>query len=340
MRKEGKIMRTAKLGFILSILALSCFLFACAETGPTVKPAAQAGKKTTIRIGSPFKGGIVVEAAEKFKELVEKGSGGRIEVKIDAGTKSEEAICKANRTGEIEMQSNGTWFLQDYAPPYYFFTGPYVMKDFDHYVRVWNGKLGQQARAQLEKNDLKHLGTVYRGLRQMTTKKPAYTPADVYGLKLRLPNIPTWMAVWKAIGTDPVGVPLPELYNSLKTGKAEASEGDLPQIQSFKLYQVQDHLIITNHLVQTAGILIYKPFFDKLSKADQDLIVKSGKEAEEWANNKIKTGEAEILVNLQRMGMQVVIPDADSFREKAKPAVDELFKTQWSVTTWAEVLAQ
>jgi tripartite ATP-independent transporter DctP family solute receptor len=334
-------MRTAKLGFILSILALSCFLFACAETGPTVKPAASAGKKTTIRIGSPFKpGSILVDAAEKFKERVEKGSGGRIQVQIDAGTKSEEAINKANRSGELEMQSNGTMFLQDYAPPYYFFTGPYVMKNFEHYMRVWNGKLGQAAQAQLEKNDLKYLGTIYRGLRQMTTKKPVYTPADVYGLKLRLPNVPTWMAVWKAMGTEPVAVPLPELYNSLKTGKAEASEGDLPQIQSFKLYLVQNYLIITNHLVQTGGILINKPFFDKLSKADQDLIVKAGKEAEEWANNKIKTGEAAILVNLQRMGMQVVIPDADSFREKAKPAVDELFKTQWSVTTWAEVLAQ
>ena len=333
-------MRTARLGFILSMIALSCFLFACAETAPTVKPTVQEGKKTTIRIGSPFKGGIVVEAAEKFKELVEKGSGGRIDVQIDAGTKSEEVINKMNRAGEIEMQSNGTMFLQDYAPPYYFFTGPYVMKDFDHYMRAWNGKLGKGAQAQLEKNDLKYLATIYRGLRQMTTKKPVYTPADVYGLKLRLPNIPTWMAVWKAMDADPVAVPLPDLYNSLKTGKAEASEGDLPQIQSFKLYEVQSHLIITNHLVQIAGILIYKPFFDKLSKADQDLIVKAGKETEEWANNKIKTGEAAILVDLQRKGMQVIIPDANSFRAKAKPAVDELFKTQWLVTTWAEVLAQ
>ena len=334
-------MGLAKLGFILSILALSCFLFACAETGPAVKPAAPAGKKTTIRIGSPFKSGtIVVDAAEKFKELVEKGSGDRIEVKIDAGTKTEIDINKMNRNGEIEMQSNGTAFLEYYAPPYYFFTGPYVMKDFDHCMRAWNGKLGQQARAQLEKNDLKYLATIYRGLRQTTANKPLYTPADVYNLKLRLPPIPSWMAVWKAIGADPVALSLPELYPGLKSGKAESSEGDLPQIAGFKLYEVQSHLIITNHLVQTAGILINKPFFDKLSKADQDLIVKAGKEAEEWANNKIKTGEAAILVDLQRKGMQVVIPDADSFRAKAKPAVDELFKTQWSVTTWAEVLAQ
>ncbi|MDP2972679.1 MAG: TRAP transporter substrate-binding protein, partial [Deltaproteobacteria bacterium] len=269
-------MKTIRLGFILSAIALVCFLFACAGTAPTVKPEE---KKTTIRIGSPFKSGIVVEAAEKFKELVEKGSGGRIEVKIDAGTKNEIDINKMNRNGEIEMQSNGTAFLEYYAPPYYFFTGPYVMKDFDHYMRVWNGKLGQQARAQLEKNDLKYLGTIYRGLRQTTATKPLYTPADVYNMKLRLPPIPSWMAVWKAIGADPVGVPLPELYSSLKTGKAEASEGDLPQIQSFKLNEVQSHLIITNHLVQTAGLLINKPFFDKLSKADQDLIVKAGKEA-------------------------------------------------------------
>ncbi len=326
-------MKNSKFKFTLSIIASLCFLLIGAGKAVSAEK--------TIRIGSPFKpGSILVDAAEKFKELVEKGSGGRIEVQIDAGTKSEEAVNKMNRTGEIEMQSNGTMFLQDYAPPYNFFTGPYVMKDFEHYMRAWNSKLGQDARAQLERNDLKYLGTVYRGLRQMTTQKPVYTPADVYGMKLRLPNIPAWMAVWKAIGADPVGVPLPELYSSLKTGKAEASEGDLPQIQSFKLNEVQSHLIITNHLVQTGGILIHKPFFDKLSKADQDLVVKAGKEAEEWANNKIKTGEAAILVDLQRKGMQVVIPDADSLRAMARPAVDELFKTQWSVTTWAEVLAQ
>lgn len=325
------MMKASRFAFILSILGLFSLLFVSQGL---------AQEKTTIRIASPFKGGIVVEAAEKFKEIVENGSGGRIEIKIDAGTKSEEAICKANRTGELEMQSNGTWFLQDYAPPYYFFTGPYVMKDFDHYMRVWNGKLGKQALAQLEKNDLKHLATIYRGLQQTTAKKPLYTPADAYNLKLRLPNIPTWMAVWKAIGTDPVGVPLPELYNSLKTARAEASEGDLPQIASFKLYEVQSHLIITNHLVQTAGILIYKPFFDKLSNADQNLVVKAGKEAEEWANNKIKTEEGATLVDLQRKGMQVVIPDADSFRAKAKAAVEALFQKEWSVTTWEEVLAQ
>src|SRR4030042_1887993 len=129
-------MRTARLGFILSMIALACFLFM--GTGKAISA------EKTIRIGSPFKTGhILVDAAEKFKELVEGGSGGRIEVKFEIGTKSEEEINKLNSAGTLEMQSNGTMYVEKYAPAYYFVSVPYVMKDWDHYMRVWNGKLGQ-----------------------------------------------------------------------------------------------------------------------------------------------------------------------------------------------------
>jgi TRAP-type C4-dicarboxylate transport system substrate-binding protein len=97
---------------------------------------------------------------------------------------------------------------------------------------------------------------------------------------------------------------------------------------------------MTNHMVQIGGMLINKPFFDKLSKADQDLIIKAGKEACDWASTKMIASEKGVLLELQRKGMHVIIPDADSFRDKAKPAVEQLFKTTWPVTTWAEVLAQ
>lgn len=327
-------MKATKLGFIFSIIALVCFL--SMDAGKAISA------EKTIRIGSPFKTGhILVDAAEKFKELIEGGSGGRIAVQFDIGTKSEEEIIKLNSTGALEMQSNGTMFLQVYAPPYYFFTNPYHMKDFDHYMRVWDGKLGQQAQAEMEKNgNLKFLGTVYRGMRQTTAKKPLYTPADAYNLKLRLPVLPTWIAVWKAIGADPVPLTLPELYPGLKSGKADASEGDVSQITSFKLDEVQTHLIMTNHMAQTGGMLIHKPFFDGLSKADQTLVVLAAKQACDWANAKMKASENSYVLELQRKGMQVVIPDAESFRAKAKPAIEELFKTQWTVTTWADVLAQ
>jgi TRAP-type C4-dicarboxylate transport system substrate-binding protein len=208
-------------------------------------------------------------------------------------------------------------------------------------MRVWQGTLGNKAREQVEKNgNQKYLGIAYRGLRQTTSKKPLYTPADFYMLKLRLPTVKTWIAVWREIGTDPVPIPLPELYASLKDGKAQSSEGDLPQIASFKLNEVQNYLTLTNHLVQTGGVLINKAFFDRLPREDQDLIVKAAAQACAWSNEGIKKEEKKLLIELQRKGMQVVVPDADSLREKGRPAVEQLFKTEWPVTTWADVLAQ
>ncbi len=239
------------------------------------------------------------------------------------------------------MQATGGRPLEVAAPQYFFLNAPYVMKDFDHFMRVWKGPLGEQARNLVEKDgNMIYLGIVYRGLRQMTSMKPIYTPEDVQGLKLRLPTVATWIAVWKGMGADPVPVPLPELYESLKDGRAEASEGDLPQIASFKLYEVQTHLTITNHLVQTGGILINKPFFDGLSEKDQESILKASNDATDWANMKIKQEEVKLLIELQKHGMQVTIPDAEAFREKGKPAVEELFKTEWPVTTWQDILLQ
>ena len=304
--------------------------------------AGLAEAKTVIRLASPFKTGhILIEAGEKFKELAEKQSGGKIEVQVQAGVGSEEDVGVWCSEGKVEMQATGGEPLEVYAPQYFFFNTPYVMKDFDHLMRVWKGSLGDEARALVEKKgNMLYLGIVYRGLRQMTSNKPIYTPEDVSMLKLRLPGVPNWIAVWKEIGATPVPVPLTGLYDSLKTGKAEASEGDLPQISSFKLNEVQSHLTVTNHMVQAGQVLINKTFFDGLSRNDQGLILKTAKEAIDWANEKIKKGETKILVDLQRKGMQVVIPDADLFREKGEPAVEELFRTEWPVTTWKEVLAQ
>jgi len=331
-------MKGSKIVVLVMLAAVCIWVCSCAGTTPAGTPE----KKTTIRWASPFKPGhTLVETGNQFKEILEKSSGGRLLVEVQAGVGSEEDINDWCSQGKVEMQATGGRPLEVAAPQYFFFNAPYVMKDFDHFMRVWQGSLGKQARELVEKNgNQKYLGIVYRGLRQTTSKKPLYTPADFYMLKLRLPTVKTWIAVWKEIGTDPVPIPLPELYASLKDGKAQASEGDLPQIASFKLNEVQNYLTLTNHLVQTGGVLINKAFFDGLAKVDQDLVVKAVAQATDWANEGIKKEEKKLLIELQRKGMQVVVPDADSLREKGKPAVEQLFKTEWPVTTWAEVLAQ
>jgi TRAP-type C4-dicarboxylate transport system substrate-binding protein len=331
-------MKTRTIILLLTLAAFTASLEGCATTDPS----SSSGDKTTIRLASPFKPGhTLVETGNTFKQILEKESGGRLTVDVQAGVGSEEEINVWCSQGKVEMQATGGQPLEISAPQYFFLNAPFVMKDFDHFMRVWQGPLGIQARELVEKNgNQTYLGIVYRGLRQTTSKKPLYTPADFYRMKLRLPTVKTWIAVWKEVGTDPVPIPLPELYASLKDGRAQASEGDLPQIASFKLNEVQTHLTLTNHLVQTGGLLINTAFFTRLAKADQELVRKAMAQACDRSNQSIKQDEKRLLIELQRKGMQVVIPDAEALREKGRPAVEQLFKTEWPVTTWAAVLAQ
>jgi len=331
-------MKTRTIILLLTLAAFAASLGGCAATASSPS----SGEKTVIRLASPFKPGhTLVDTGNAFKQILEKESGGRLTVDVQAGVGSEEEINVWCSQGKVEMQATGGQPLEISAPQYFFLNAPFVMKDFEHFMRVWQGPLGKQARELVEKNgNQTYLGIVYRGLRQTTSKKPLYTPADFYQLKLRLPTVKTWIAVWKEVGTDPVPVPLPELYASLKGGKAQASEGDLPQIASFKLDEVQTHLTLTNHLVQTGGLLINTAFFTRLAKADQELVRKAMVQACDRSNENIKKDEKRLLIELQRKGMRVVIPDAESLREKGRPAVEQLFKTEWPVTTWAAVLAQ
>ncbi|HSV56305.1 MAG TPA: TRAP transporter substrate-binding protein, partial [Magnetospirillaceae bacterium] len=173
-----------------------------------------------------------------------------------------------------------------------------------------------------------------------TSNKPLMTPADVAGLKLRLPTVPTWMAVWREMGAEPIPIPLTGLFAALQEGRAEASEGDLTQISSFRLNEVQTHLTMTNHLVMTGGMMINTNFLASLSRRDQTLITKAVEEASQWASDRFMATEASILADLKQRGMQIVVPDAAAFRAKGKPAVEALFRTEWPVTTWESVLGK
>src|SRR3989339_1822370 len=111
-------MKNLKTGFMLSTMALVCFFLV----------NAMAAEKTTIRLASPFKTShILCDAGEKFKEIVEKGSGGRIQVQVQPGVGSEEEINDWCSQGKVEMQATGGRPLEVSTPQYFFFNAPYVM---------------------------------------------------------------------------------------------------------------------------------------------------------------------------------------------------------------------
>lgn len=327
-------------------IALSTTLLAVAST-MTAMPASSAPAPITLRVVTPFADGHILAAtASKFKEELETRAP-HIRVTVQASVLNEQAIdpafqkCDAGeRVGELMI--TGGQPIQDYAPDYFFFNGPYVIRDFSHLQKVWHSKIGAAMIRTLEQQgNVVAFDPVYRGFRQFTANKPISGPGDFQGVKLRLPPTPDWVAVWQSLGVTPVQVPLPGIHDALKSGTAEASEGDLTQIKSLKLAEVQSHLIMTNHLVGFGMPLANACFFHKeLSKKDQARVRAAIGKAIEWGSQTSIKGESGTLADLQATGMTVVKPDAAAIRKAADPSINQLFATKWKVTTWKEVLAR
>lgn len=313
----------------------------------STSPAHAAQKPIALRVVTPFASGhILADTAVKFKEELEQRAP-HITVSIQTGVLNEQSINPAfqacaptERVGEVLL--TGGQPIQDYAPAYFFFNGPYVIRDFKHLQEVWESKIGDQlVKLLAQQGNMVAFDPVYRGFRQFTANKPINTPADFQGLKLRLPPVPDWIAVWQSLGVAPVQVPLPGIYDALKSGAASASEGDLTQIKSLKLNEVQSHLVMTNHLVGFGMQLANGCFFNKeLSKGDQSKVRLALKKAAQWGTRTIQEREATLLAELQAGGMTLVTPDAAAIRAAAEPAINTLFATKWTVTTWKKVLDQ
>jgi len=320
--------------------------------GPLYASRAEAKKPctekppVTIRVATPFPAGhILADTAAKFKELLEAHTKGKITVDVAASVLNEQTIDPAMVACDpalrvADIMVTGGQPLQDWAPAYFFFNGPYVINDYAHFLRVWKSHLGDEARDLIDANgNLASLGTVYRGFRQFTSNKPIAGPADFVGLKLRLPPTPDWVAVWSSLGAVPVQVPLTGIYDALATGVAEASEGDLTQILSLHLNEVQTNLTLTNHLVGFGLALVNECFLASLSRGDEEKVRHAMREATQWGTEQMFARESALLTQLEQLGMIVGTPDAAAIRAAAKPAIDQLFATKWTVTTWDEVLS-
>jgi TRAP-type transport system periplasmic protein len=132
---------------------------------------------------------------------------------------------------------------------------------------------------------------------------------------------------------------LNELFTSLQSGVADASEGMVSQIQSFRLNEVQKYLSLTGHGIQSGAFTIGRDFFNKLDKKSQDLVMQAGRDAAAWATKTTLDGESAVIADLEKKGMKIVKADQKAFFDKAKPAVDKLFETDYPVTTWKEILS-
>ncbi len=269
----------------------------------------------------------IVQGMEKFKEIVEKNSGGKIKVNIFPSGQlgSDQANLSALQGGTLEMVSMNSGILASVVKEFGVFDFPFMFASGKEADAVVDGAFGQKLHARLEEKGVVGLTYYELGFRHLTNgRRPINKVADIEGLKLRV--IPNAINIdWvKALGANPTPLPFPELYAALEQKAVDGQENPVATINGAKLYEVQKNLALTGHQYNPQSVMISKKFWDTLSAAEKKIVQDAAAESARFQRTQARAQEASILENLKKNGMQVTsLPAAEmaALREKMKPVI-------------------
>ena len=265
--------------------------------------------------------------AERFKEIVEKETGGEVEVSLfpnnQLGT-GERDLLEGLQLGVVDVYVGSTGPMGGFEKKFMLFDFPFLFKDKAQAYEVLDGEIGTYVMGLLDKIGIKGLAWYENGFRHFTnSKRPVNTPDDVKGLKLRTMENKIHMALWRAMGADPTPMAWGEVFTALQQGTVDGQENPIPIIYVQKIYEVQKHLALTGHVFSPAMIAIAKAKFDALPEAHRAVILKAARESALYQREQITRMEEEQVAKLKELGMEVTAPNVAPFREATKPVYDQ-----------------
>lgn len=300
---------------LIAAVALSAFGLVQAQTR-TIKFANQNAKGHPIVLGM-----------EKFAELVEKNSAGRLKVQVFPGGAlgSDQANVSALQGGTLEMASMNSGIFASVVKDFEIYDFPFLFGNPKEADAVVDGPFGKSLHAKLADKGMVGLAYYELGFRNLTnSKRPITKVEDIAGLKLRVIPNPINVDWVTALGANPTPLPFPELYAALEQKAVDGQENPVATIRGAKLYEVQKHLALTNHQYNPQSVVISKKFWDTLSDADKKVLQDAANESSKYQREQSRAAQASILEELKKNGMQVTeLPAAEvaKLRDKMKPVI-------------------
>ncbi len=273
-----------------------------------VATAAHAGATLTLSTPDPD-GSEITVAANKFAELVAAKTNGEVTVKVfPNGTLyggDPSAAVKQLAGGSLDMLVLATSLYANFNPKFSAISIPYLFDDEAQLRTYLAGEQGQELIADLNNIGIKGINLWTRPFRQMTNSRHAIEkPADLAGMKFRVPNNPLWVEFFKKLGAAPTPMAFAEVYNALQLKVVDGQENPINVPVSAKFYEVQKYVSITNHMADGWVLGINPAKYEALSDAEKAAITEAAKEAEAWkVENDAATAESSI-AELEKHGMQ------------------------------------
>ena len=288
---------------------------------------AQAQTKTIKVTNQNAKGHPVVLGLEKFAELVDAKSGGKLKVQVFPGGAlgSDQANVSSLQGGTLEMSSMNSGIFASLVKDFAIYDFPFLFANGKEADAVVDGPFGKSLHAKLEEKGLVGLAYYELGFRHITnSKRPITKVEDIAGLKLRVIPNPINVDWVSALGANPTPLPFPEVYAALEQKAIDGQENPVPTIFGAKFYEVQKYMTLTNHQYNPQSLVVSKKFWDTLSADEKRILQEAATESAKYEREQARTSVASMLETLKKNGMQVTeLPAAEvaKLREKMKPVI-------------------
>jgi len=221
----------------------------------------------------------------------------------------------------LEMGNIAPQDISKQIPAWSILTSAYLFRDADHLNKFWSGDLGAQFKKQAESEvKVKILGPTFFGTRQVGLKpnKKINTPADLAGIKLRMPPGDAWQLLGRSLGANPTPMAYAEVYTGLQTGAIDGQDNPLPNVQNMKFYEVMSQIVLTSHLVGYDLLTVNLKTWNAMGAAKQKSFQAAADKAIKWSAEEHAKREAELADGFKKQGLQVYAPDQNAFRAHAQ----------------------
>ena len=267
----------------------------------------------------------VYETSEPFHKWsvwaageIEKRTNGRYHIDVFPASSlgKESDLNQGLSLGTVDMIISGLSFAARTLPPIGVGYYPYTFRDGDHLIK-WakSDSFKGLADQYRQKTGIQITAMTYYGTRHTTSNKPFNDCAGMKGLKMRVPDVPAYLALPKACGANPTPIAFAEVYLALQNGTVDAQENPLTTIEAKKFYEVQKAIILTGHIVDSLATQVAPHVWNKLSDADKKVFVDVTQEAAAKATDEITKHEKELVDEFKKKGLQIIEPNKKSFQD-------------------------
>jgi TRAP-type C4-dicarboxylate transport system substrate-binding protein len=222
----------------------------------------------------------------------------------------------------LELGNIAPQDISKQIPAWSILTSAYLFRDANHLANFWASDLGAQYKKQAEEQvKVKILGPTFFGTRQvgLKPKKKISTPADMAGIKLRMPPGDAWQLLGRSLGANPTPMAFAETYTGLQTGAVDGQDNPLPNVNAVKFYEVMSQIVLTGHLIGYDLLSVNLKTWNGMPAAKQKAFQAAVDKASAWSTAEHLKREAELADTFKKQhGLEIYTPDVKAFRAHAQ----------------------